>query len=238
VTALVPALLGACAVALLVPVAARPDRGGEVPAERADDRPVLARFRAVLLCLAIAAGWTLFGGVIGLALGGLAGVFSWRAVAKLEKPSEVRRRHQLERDLPIAVHLFAACLTAGAAPHTALASVSEALPGAVGEEFALLQRRLHWGVDPAAVWRSVDGPLEPLGRCMARAHESGASVQHAVARLADDVRRESRAKADARARTIEVRAAAPLGICFLPAFVLLGVVPMAAGLFSSLQLFR
>ena len=237
-TALLPAVLAACALGLLVPAAARPGPEAEAQAERHDDRPMLARFRVLLFCLAVAAGWAGLGGVIGLVLGGVGGLFSWRAVAKMESPSQVRRRRELERDFPIAVHLFGACLAAGAATSTALASVSEALPGAVGEEFALLQRRLHWGVDPVAVWRSVDGPLEPLGRCMARAHESGASVQHAVARLADDVRRETRARADARARTIEVRAAAPLGLCFLPAFVLLGVVPMAAGLFSSLRLFR
>lgn len=237
-SALLPAVLAGCALALLLPAAARPDLGERPQAELVEDRPLLARFRVVLLCLAVAAGWTLVGGVIGLVLGCVAGLFCWRALAGLESPGLVRRRRELERDFPIAVHLFGACLAAGAATGTALASVSEALPGAVGEEFALLQRRLHWGVDPAAVWRSIDGPLEPLGQCMARAHESGASVQHAVGRLAEDVRRETRARADARARTIEVRASAPLGLCFLPAFVLLGVVPMAAGLFSSLQLFR
>jgi Flp pilus assembly protein TadB len=112
------------------------------------------------------------------------------------------------------------------------------MPGAVAEEFASLHRRLHWGVDPVSVWGSVEGPLEPLGRSMARAHESGASVQHAVSRLAADLRGQSRERADAKARTIEVRAAAPLGLCFLPAFVLLGVVPMVVALFSSLAIFR
>jgi hypothetical protein len=32
------------------------------------------------------------------------------------------------------------------------------------------------------------------------------------------------------ARAVAVRAAAPLGLCFLPAFVLLGVVPTVLGL--------
>ena len=63
-------------------------------------------------------------------------------------------------------------------------------------------------------------------------------MQLAVAQLADDLRLATRQRADTRARTIEVRAAAPLGLCFLPAFVLLGVVPMAAGLFASLDLFH
>jgi hypothetical protein len=51
------------------------------------------------------------------------------------------------------------------------------------------------------------------------------------------MRARARAEVEARAKTVEVRAAAPLGACFLPAFVLLGVVPLVAGLFGSLQLF-
>jgi hypothetical protein len=72
---------------------------------------------------------------------------------------------------------------------------------------------------------------------MARAHQSGASVRDAVAGLAVELAAQSAARAEARARSVEVRAAAPLGACFLPAFVLLGVVPMVAGVFSTMHLF-
>ena len=44
----------------------------------------------------------------------------------------------------------------------------------------------------------------------------------------------SRSEAEARARTVGVRAAAPLGLCLLPAFVLVGVVPLVAGTVASL----
>lgn len=202
------------------------------------ERGVLLNLRPLLCALAVVAGWVVVGGVLGLTLGLAGAAVSWRVLERLESPATVRRRRELERDLPVAVHLLGACLAAGSATGTALASVAASMPGAVGEELALLQRRLHWGIDPISVWRTVDGPLEPLGRSMARAHESGASVQAAVLRLAEDLRNETRARADARARSVEVRAAGPLGLCFLPAFVLLGVVPMAAGLISSLALFR
>jgi hypothetical protein len=47
----------------------------------------------------------------------------------------------------------------------------------------------------------------------------------------------ARARPEGLARGVEVRAAAPLGLCFLPAFVLLGVVPMVVGVFSAMRLF-
>ena len=239
--AFIAAFAAGGAVLLLAPVLVSLDEPTASSAarspERRDERALLVRLRPLLCGLAVVAGWVVFGGTVGLVLGAAGAAVSWRALEHLESPATVRRRQELERDLPAAVQLLGACLVAGSAMTTALASVAGAMPGAVGDELELLRRRLQWATDPASVWRSVDGPLEALGRTMARAHESGASVQHAVARLAGDLRGAARARADARARTIEVRAAAPLGLCFLPAFVLLGVVPMAAGLFASLSFF-
>lgn len=212
-------------------------RGRSPAGPQRDGRPVLVRLRVVLCGLSVVAGWVVLSDLLGLVVGVAGGVLAWRALGRLESPAVSRRRREVERDLPTAVHLLGACLAAGSPTSSALAAVAAAMPGAVGEEFALVQRRLQLGVDPVSVWRSVDGPLEPLGRSMARAHESGGSVRQAIGRLSEDLRSEPQARAVARARTIEVRAAAPLGLCFLPAFVLLGVVPMAAALFSSLALF-
>ena len=60
----------------------------------------------------------------------------------------------------------------------------------------------------------------------------------AVHRLAEELRERARADVEARARSIEVKAAAPLGLCLLPAFVVLGVVPMVVGVFTSMRLFQ
>jgi hypothetical protein len=47
-----------------------------------------------------------------------------------------------------------------------------------------------------------------------------------VAAVADDQRRRRRWSAEAAARRAGVHAVGPLVLCFLPAFVLLGVVPV------------
>ncbi|MCW2752787.1 MAG: secretion system protein [Marmoricola sp.] len=119
----------------------------------------------------------------------------------------------------------------------ALDDVASAVAGPVGDEFTLVRNRLLLGVDPGDVWAALDGPLTGLGQSMSRAAWSGSSVRDAVERLSDDLRADTGLRAEARARTVEVRAAAPLGVCFLPAFVILGIVPMIAGIFSSLQIF-
>ena len=52
-------------------------------------------------------------------------------------------------------------------------------------------------------------------------------------RLAEEARSERRRAADAAARQLPVRLAAPLVVCTLPAFVLLAIVPLLIGAFSS-----
>jgi hypothetical protein len=56
-----------------------------------------------------------------------------------------------------------------------------------------------------------------------------------LALLAGDLRRRRRAAAEQRARSVGVRAAAPLGLCFLPAFVLIGVVPSVVSAFAAMS---
>ncbi len=96
--------------------------------------------------------------------------------------------------------------------------------------------RLRLGLDPGEVWRLVtaDADLAPLGRALGRAHETGAPVVAAVERLAEELARSARADVEDRARAVGVRAAAPLGLCLLPAFLLVGIVPVVAGLLESL----
>jgi pilus assembly protein TadC len=71
---------------------------------------------------------------------------------------------------------------------------------------------------------------------MARAQRSGAPVATTVQRLADELAASARAEVEDRARAVGVKAAVPLGVCLLPSFLLLGIVPMVAGLVSGLGL--
>jgi pilus assembly protein TadC len=68
---------------------------------------------------------------------------------------------------------------------------------------------------------------------MSRASTSGVHTAALLRAVATDVRGRRRAVATEAARRAGVRAVLPLGACFLPAFVLLGIVPTIAGLASS-----
>jgi Flp pilus assembly protein TadB len=238
-TALFASVAATAAAALLVaPPSRRPLRRTAPPAIP-DERAILLRLRPLLVPLAFIGAWVFVGGPFGAAAALVAAVLAWKVLGRTESPAVRRRREELERDLPVAVHLLGACLDAGAATSVALETVATALPGAVAEELLLVRRRLSLGVDPLEAWRQLaEHPqMRPLGRAMARAHQSGASVRETIAGLAAELTAQARAETEALARSVEVRAAAPLGVCFLPAFLLLGVVPMVAGVFSAMELF-
>jgi pilus assembly protein TadC len=194
------------------------------------------RWRPVL-CLLAGLGAGLFvGGPIGVAATPVAAAAAWAALARSE-PSAVRRERDVAaRELPHFVDLFACALRSGASPHAALAAVAAACPGPTARRLDGALARLRMGVDPVLVWGGLadDDVLATLGRTLARAETSGSSVADAVERLADELEQSSLAAVEDRARAVGVKAAVPLGLCLLPAFLLIGIVPTVAGLLTTL----
>lgn len=235
--ALLLAAVGSAAIAAVLALPHRPtglDLPPPRPARAARSQVPVPRLVAAL---AVGAGaWALVGGWPGLGAGLVAAVGCWSATARIEPVGVRRRRERLAAALPHAVDLLAACLAAGHSPGSALAEVEQALDGPMAEELAAVSARLRLGVDPAAVWHDLarHRQLGALGRTVARAVDSGASVSEAMLRLAEDLRARHRAEVESRARAVGVRAAVPLGVCLLPAFVLVGVVPLVAGAVTAL----
>ncbi len=232
-SSLVAVSTAALATTLLVPVRSAPPVAPSAP-RPADNQdaatgPLLMRLLATpAVGLAIA---VLVGGPAGPPLGVVLAAMTWWLTGRLEPPAVRRRRQRLEAAVPHAVDLMAACLAAGLSPGSALEQVRAVVAEPLSQELTGVARRLELGVDPATVWRDVAGhpQLGGLGRTMSRAVESGASVSEAMQRLADDLRARGRAQVETRARAVGVKAALPLGGCLLPAFVLVGVVPLVAG---------
>ena len=182
-------------------------------------------------------GWALGGGFLAVA-GLLIGVVGSQWIGRLESAGAARDREALSRDLPLAVDLLAACAAVGQPVDGALAVVAQAVGGPLGQRFEALLARLSLGADPHAEWGALvgDAQLGALARTMMRSLQSGAPLANGLSRLAEDSRRERRTSSQARARSVGVKAAGPLAACFLPAFMLIGVVPTVAGAFSSLVL--
>lgn len=234
-------LAAGLAAALAIRPANRPPRRGDpshadVPS--AVKLSTIGRWRASpwpAVALAAVATSVLIGGPAGVLGGLLAGAATHRWISRTESGLSRRQGAEIERDLPFAVDLLVACVAAGRSPVTAVVGVADVLPGVLGDRLREASGRLALGADQERVWRDLttDPALAPLGHTLARSARTGSSITTALARCADDLRRGRRAHADTIARGAGVRAAAPLGACFLPAFLLIGVVPTIVGAFGA-----
>lgn len=228
------AVLAALAVVWAVPFPARPPVPvRSVMAPRGD---LLVRHRLVWCLAAGVAGVTLVDGAAGWVLGAGGFVALWTVVGRAE-PRDVRRARELaRRQLPHVVLLLAAVLRGGGSVAPALGLVSRALPGPATAALRLAEGRLRVGAPAAEVWADLadDPALAPLGRALARSESTGASVADTVARLADDLGRTHRAEVEDLARSVGVKAALPLGVCLLPAFLLVGIVPVVVASLAAL----
>ncbi|QBI51982.1 type II secretion system F family protein [Streptomonospora litoralis] len=207
-------------------------------------RPVRARLRrALLLWGAPSAPALTLLAVFGPAAAVLIGVpigaaLRWR-LTRGDGPAAPRtERARMSAGLPVAVDLIVAGLRAGGAMEDVVASVAKAVGGTLGRALGGVAEQLRLGADPRTAWRSAQGPeeFEAVGRALARASDSGTPVATILQRHAAELRDAARARVLSRTQRLGVLSAAPLGLCFLPAFVLIGVVPLAAGLISDLAL--
>ena len=218
------ALAAAVAVWLWVRPARRRRRTGSGFSRGALARLVAAAFGVVVAIV--------IGGVLGIVLGIVVAVAAPGVFTRLESRAQRHRREMLQRQAPAAADLMAACLAAGATPVDSVRAVSHALGEPIAGPLERLRGALSLGADPAGAWASLaaDASLRPIARAAARSAETGAPLAALLASVADDQRDESRARAEALARASGVRSVAPLAACFLPAFLLIGIVPVVASL--------
>ncbi|OQR64744.1 hypothetical protein B6E66_07230 [Streptomyces maremycinicus] len=182
----------------------------------------------------VGAGWVVIGGVAGLLLGLIAavGLGRWRRRQQATGGMSEADARLAARQLPLAADLLAACIAAGAGPVIAAQAVGEALGGPVGEGLARGAAEVRLGGEPAVAWRRLASTpgAAALARLLERADVSGLPAAGPVARLAADTRAEWTRAATARARRAAVMVTVPVGLCFLPAFIAVGVLPIVIGL--------
>jgi len=173
------------------------------------------------------------GGPGGAAAGAMAAVAVWWFLRRARRPP---------RADPMTVaaswDLLAACLRAGLPVPTAVTAVAGELPTEASRALKESAELLALGADPNTAWAPATNcpDTAALARGARRAAQSGTALADLAAELAADVRANVVDAAEAKAQRASVLITAPLGLCFLPAFVCLGLVPVIAGLARQIAL--
>lgn len=167
------------------------------------------------------------------------------------------RRRADRRQLAVHEDLLASCLDAGMAVAPALRAVAQALSGAgsaglagrsagVGDRandgpiatLDAVAAMLALGADPDTAWQhaDLDPDLVQLAAAARRSASGGAGFADAVREHAAALRAEAAAESVRAAGRAGVLMTAPLGLCFLPAFVCWGLAPVVVGLIGKLDI--
>ncbi|HMR49585.1 MAG TPA: type II secretion system F family protein [Arachnia sp.] len=181
-------------------------------------------------------------GALVAAATGSAAVALLGGLVSLGVPPLVRRMRagrpdrRMAAQLPDALDFLAVVLHSGAPLPAAVQAVAEISPQPTAELLHGVARSTHLGVDAAEAWSALAG--HPVwGRAaadVARSARSGTMLAGTLRMHAEEARQEYRDRTIKAARTVGVRSVLPLMVCFLPAFVLVGVIPIIAGLLGGL----
>lgn len=133
--------------------------------------------------------------------------------------------------------LLTACLRTGMPVPVAVRAVAEGLDAPVGPALRRTAELLTLGADPMQAWQPAleCSATTRLAKAARRSGRSGTGLAESLTRLAADVRAGARDQSEARAQRAGVLIAAPLGLCFLPAFLAIGVIPVLIGLATGLM---
>lgn len=135
-------------------------------------------------------------------------------------------------DTALVLELLAAQLRAGLAPLAALGALAEALNS---RPLHVVCQRLQMGSGWGSAWSgSAAGTFGELRDALAPAYTGGAPSTALLLSLADAHRLSERRAAERAAGKLSVALVVPLGLCSLPAFICLGIVPILISLLPTL----
>ncbi|MBM9432307.1 type II secretion system F family protein [Flaviflexus equikiangi] len=130
-------------------------------------------------------------------------------------------------DEAMIIDLATALVSAGAAIPTVLQALGTCLPpGDEAEDAMRASRSLLMGASWEEAWQTSSGRLSRLSAALEPAWVDGAPPVVMLRRAAASVRARRLKDAQEAAARLGVRLVLPLGLCFLPAFFLIGVAPV------------
>lgn len=166
------------------------------------------------------------------------GLLRARAVGVHDAPRTWRSRGRPVASAPpvqlaVVLDLLGAALGAGCGVPRALAATGHALGGDDGATLRAVGSALLLGADWDAAWGTAPARLRPLAEALRAAWTHGAAPRDALRVAGAQVTADARARARTAAGRLGVHLVLPLGTCFLPAFVLIGLVPVLVSLGSG-----
>ena len=128
------------------------------------------------------------------------------------------------------IDLLALTLRGGVGLVEAMEAVATRVGGPLGLHLQTVAAAGRWGVDDETAWASIPSAWQPAARALRMAATAGVPPADVLVCAAEEVRRTEQQRLEVATATLGIRIVLPLGLAFLPAFVLTTVVPIVLAL--------
>lgn len=143
----------------------------------------------------------------------------WRAGRQSPPEADVE-------DLAATLDLLALTLDSGIGVTEALAAVADEVREPLAGHLRQVVAARRWGMGGSTVWKGLPEVWQPAAQALELAQRAGAPPAETLRRAAVDLRRDRSAALEHAAQRLPVLLVIPLGTVFMPAFVLIAVVPL------------
>lgn len=136
----------------------------------------------------------------------------------------VRRTNAGELPLPLILEMLSVAIRQGSSIPRALIAVGDIAAGEFGAGLRSAGEQLNKGVSWDDAWPD-DGDLAVVRDAFASSWHSGASPVERLETAVEQLDWDERSQIEQAAAKLSVRLLLPTGLCFLPAFVAVGIIP-------------
>ncbi len=152
----------------------------------------------------------------------------------LAQPKCPKLLQAIQPEATVIVELLVASLQTGVGIPRALAATGQSLDNDLGAKLNAVGTALLLGASWDQAWQLSPTQLRFLARTLRPAWEHGAPPTSALEATRTRMRRQNTERTELAAQRLTVHLVLPLGLCYLPSFILLGVIPILLSLGGAL----
>ena len=143
---------------------------------------------------------------------------------------------RLVAQAPVIADMISAVVSSGATVGEALGATVDVIDEPARSYLQRVRASIELGAPASVAWAELldEESLAPVAAAVIRSGHTGSPLGFVLDAAAVDMRQAHRAKVTEVARSAGVRSVAPLALCFLPAYLLVGVVPIVAGFATNI----
>ena len=162
-----------------------------------------------------------------------------RVVAILPTAAAIDERLQREREGLFFLAALSGALRAGLPLLSALAHVTSLLSSSLHRDLERIYSLLLLGAEPMQAWSVLrdDPQLALFAQSIAKAQLDGRSIAAVVARTSTLCYENTVRRSRERVKSLSVKLALPVGLCFLPSFLIGGIGPIVYSFFATFRIF-